>query len=97
LFVHRRCRLEGWRFRRQHPIGPYVLDFYCDAVRLAVEVDGEIHAFGSQPARDAARDAWLLRRGVETLRLPARLIFTDLDTALRMIDFHARRRVSPPP
>jgi very-short-patch-repair endonuclease len=36
-------RLEGLRFRRQHPAGPYVLDFYCPALRLAVEIDGDTH------------------------------------------------------
>ena len=37
-------RLDGIRFRRQHPIGPYILDFFCEDARLAVEVDGESHS-----------------------------------------------------
>jgi very-short-patch-repair endonuclease len=51
--------VERLRFRRQHPIGPYVLDFYCEAAKLAVEVDGASHGAGDRPARDARRDAWL--------------------------------------
>ena len=49
----------GLRFRRQHPAGQYVLDFYCAPARLAIEVDGEAHARGDRPERDATRDAWL--------------------------------------
>lgn len=99
----RRKAVEGWRFRRQHPIGPYVLDFYCDAAALAVEVDGQTHWLGDQPGRDRERDAWLALRGIRTLRLPARLIFEDLDTAMRTIDHWARDKTlghaaaSPPP
>jgi very-short-patch-repair endonuclease len=88
----RRKGVEGWRFRRQHPIGPYVLDFYCDAARLAVEVDGQTHWIGSQPQHDARRDEWLLVRGVRTLRLPAHLIFQDLDAAVRTIHHWAADR-----
>ena len=67
----RRHAVEGYRFRRQHPIGPYILDFYCDRAKLAVEVDGVDHGLGDHPARDERRDRWLGERGVETLRIPA--------------------------
>jgi very-short-patch-repair endonuclease len=82
----RRRGLEGHRFRRQHPIGPYVLDFYCAESRLAVEVDGYSHGVADRPQHDARRDAWLLRdSGVRTLRLPARLVLSDMDGALATI------------
>src|SRR6202000_2389735 len=45
-------------FRRQHPIGPYVLDFYCPKARLAIEVDGVSHDMADRPQRDLVRDAW---------------------------------------
>jgi very-short-patch-repair endonuclease len=88
----RRKGLEGWRFRRQHPVGPYVLDFYCDAARLAVEVDGQTHSIGAQPQHDRQRDAWLLLRDIRTLRLSASLIFEDLDAAVRTIHHWAGDR-----
>jgi very-short-patch-repair endonuclease len=78
-------KLNGLQFRKQHPVGPYVLDFYCEAARLAVEVDGGSHDFGDRPERDDRRDAWLLARGVRTLRLSASLILTDVDDATRTI------------
>jgi very-short-patch-repair endonuclease len=89
----RRQNMDGLRFRRQHPLGPYVLDFYCDEVKLAVEVDGEWHSFGPQPARDRARDAWLAANGVRTLRLSARYVLKQMQDALETIVREAR---SPP-
>ena len=77
--------VEGLHFRKQHPIGPYVLDFYCHAVKLAVEVDGASHGAGDRPERDARRDAWLGAQGIATLRLPASLILRDVDAAVRTI------------
>ena len=64
-----RDRPGGYKFRRQHPAGPYVLDFFCAEHRLAVEVDGEVHARGDAPARDAARDAWIRSQGVRVHRV----------------------------
>lgn len=54
-------------FRRQHPIGPYVLDFYCARARLAIEIDGISHDMGDRPQRDIRRDAWLKKQGVTVL------------------------------
>jgi very-short-patch-repair endonuclease len=78
-------KLEGLHFRKQHPVGPYVLDFYCEALRLAVEVDGGSHSFGDRPGLDERRDAWLRDRGITTLRLSAALILDDVDDATRTI------------
>ncbi|HEX3366714.1 endonuclease domain-containing protein [Phenylobacterium sp.] len=72
-------------FRKQHPIGPYVLDFYCDAAKLAVEIDGATHGTEEQPDRDARRDAWLAEQGIATLRLPGSLVLRDVDDAVRTI------------
>ena len=66
-----RRRAQGFRFRQQHPAGPYVADFYCPSAKLIVEVDGSAHDMGNRPARDARRDAWLRARGYRILRIPA--------------------------
>ncbi|MDE0131393.1 MAG: DUF559 domain-containing protein [bacterium] len=63
-----RSRQMGVKFRRQHPIDPYVLDFYCHELRLAVEVDGYRHAATAGRARDARRTAALAARGIQVLR-----------------------------
>jgi very-short-patch-repair endonuclease len=78
-------RLEGLRFRRQHPMGVYVLDFYCHAAKLAVEVDGAHHTMGDNPSRDLERDAWFAVRGIETLRIPAIDVLTDPSGPLALI------------
>lgn len=57
-------RLEGLKFRRQVPVGPYVLDFACLRHRLVIEADGPFH----DAERDAARDAWLTSQGFRVLR-----------------------------
>ncbi len=62
-------QLGGFKFRRQHPVGPYILDFYCAEVRLAVEIDGQTHWSPEQERHDARRDAYLREMGIETLRL----------------------------
>ena len=77
--------VDRLKFRKQHPIGPYILDFYCDAAKLAIEVDGATHGAGDRPARDERRDAWLADQGIATLRLPASLVLRDVDDAVRTI------------
>ncbi|MGH6650331.1 MAG: endonuclease domain-containing protein [Sphingopyxis sp.] len=54
-----RGRPSGFKFRRQHPAGVYILDFYCPAVRLAVEVDGKVHEGERAAQHDAARANFL--------------------------------------
>lgn len=61
----------GARFRRQVPVGPYVLDFYCPELRLCIEVDGELH----DVSRDAHRDSFLADRGIFTIRIPSMDLF----------------------
>ena len=85
--------LAGLQFRKQHPVGPYVLDFYCHALKLAVEVDGAAHGF--VPERDERRDAWLAERGVRTLRLRAAAILQCPDGAALMIQEFARQDAPP--
>ena len=64
--VLRSRRMQTVKFRRQAPIGPYVVDFLCVERRLVVECDGSHHA---DNPRDAARDAWLERQGYTILRV----------------------------
>jgi very-short-patch-repair endonuclease len=59
------------KFRRQHPAGPYVLDFYCPSAKLAIEIDGIAHGMGDNPTRDERRDEWLRDSGFRVLRIPA--------------------------
>lgn len=81
----RNRRLSGLKFRRQHPIGRYIVDFYCTQARLAVELDGSVHSQPSQITRDSAKDAYLRRRGIRVLRLPNGMVTEGPETFLRKI------------
>lgn len=82
-------RLDGHKFRRQHPLGRFILAFYCARSRLCVEVDGEVHA--KQRERDMARDATLFSRGIVTLRFTNEQVFRDLSGVLNTIRAAATR------
>ena len=62
----RQKQLDGFRFRRQQPIGPYIVDFFCPEAALIIEVDGGQHA--STEAEDEARTRWLAARGYRVMR-----------------------------
>ncbi|MFA6121428.1 MAG: ATP-dependent RNA helicase HrpA [Sideroxydans sp.] len=66
--ILRRNQLHGFGFRRQHPLGSYILDFYCHQEKLAIELDGGQHAEESQLKHDEARSAWLKEQGITVLR-----------------------------
>ena len=76
-------RFAELKFRRQHPIGRFIVDFYCARYRLVIEIDGEVHR--GQVARDAARTAWLRARGYVVIRFENRQIEQDLDHVLGRI------------
>jgi very-short-patch-repair endonuclease len=67
--VLRRKQLAGYRFRRQHPMGPYVADFFCASAKLIVELDGGQHSEDDQMQRDEMRTRWLASRGYRVLRI----------------------------
>ena len=82
LWYHLRgSRLGDFKFRRQHAIPPYVVDFYCDETRLIIEVDGSQH----HPEADATRTAALDGQGLRVLRFWDNHVLTDLDAVLNEI------------
>jgi very-short-patch-repair endonuclease len=85
LWRHLRTRPGGFKFRRQHAFGPYVLDFFCVEAALCVEVDGAAHDMGGNPARDERRDAEVAEQGVRTVRIPASEILDDVEPVLMLI------------
>lgn len=73
-------RLDGWKWRRQVPVGPFIVDFACLQAKLGVEVDGGIH--GEQADRDARRDAYLATHWLRVLRFWNAEVTDDLDRVL---------------
>jgi very-short-patch-repair endonuclease len=86
-----RQRPAGFKFRRQHPIGRCIVDFYCPATRLVIEVDGESHSLGENPERDIRRDQWLRGRGLRVLRFNAADVIRDTQSVLTAITLACRR------
>ncbi|WP_235515655.1 endonuclease domain-containing protein [Sphingomonas sp. Leaf10] len=77
LWQKLRGRETGAKFRRQHPVGPYVVDFYCREARLIVEIDGEAHDRADRPARDETRLRFLREQGYRVVRIAARRVIAD--------------------
>jgi len=75
-------QLAGRKFRRQHSIGPYVVDFYCPAEKLAVELDGSTHDNARAQQRDVTRDAYLAAVGIRTLRIPSKEVMRDVEAVV---------------
>jgi very-short-patch-repair endonuclease len=78
----RMLQLDGHKFRRQFPLGPYIVDFVCLSTRLIVEVDGGQHLNDS---RDQTRDAWLSNRGFRVLRFWNNDVLARTDSVLDAI------------
>ena len=79
----RGCQLVGLKFRRQHPIGAFIVDFYCASHRLVVEIDGESHA--AQVEYDRARTDWLQANGYRVIRFTNAEVNHQLESVLEAI------------
>ena len=80
-----RSQLSGKKFRRQHSIDKYIVDFYCPDCRLAIELDGDAHFTEGGAKYDAARTEFLTRKGIRVLRFENREIFDSLDLVISEI------------
>ena len=79
LWQRLRGKKTGLKFRRQHPIGPYVVDFCCLQARLVVEIEGEAHNAGDRPTRDLARIGFIEENGFRMVRIAAARVMKDAD------------------
>lgn len=78
-------QLQGRKFRRQHSVGNYILDFYCPSEKLAIELDGQVHLHSAAQQADQERDEILAELGVKVLRIENGDIFQHLDSVLQEI------------
>jgi len=90
----RTLRGQGPTFRRQHPIGPYIADFYCSAAKLVIEVDGAGHTEDRQIERDLRRDEYMTQLGCRVLRIPAGDVLRGVDDVVQGI---VEAALAPPP
>ena len=75
-------KLEGRKFRRQHSVGNYILDFYCPSEKLAIELDGEVHFNETAQLKDAERTLFLNYYGIKVLRFENKLVFEQTEQVL---------------
>lgn len=100
----RHKQLDGYRFRRQQPVGPYVADFFCASEKLIVELDGDQHGADKNLEKDQARTTWLNKKGYRVLRFANHEIFKmpsivkeSIWRALTSPPTRTARAVRPPP
>jgi very-short-patch-repair endonuclease len=78
-------KLDGRKFRRQHSIGNFILDFYCPEEKLAIELDGEDHYWDEGMKRDKIKTSYIKSHGIEILRFENKLVFKDQEFVLNKI------------
>ncbi len=81
-------KIEGRKFRRQHSVGPFILDFYCPDEHLTIELDGQVHLSVSAQDYDRERDVFLAHFGILVLRFENKLVFERPDYVINCIEEH---------
>lgn len=86
LWHHLRARrLKGFKFRRQHPINPYIVDFYCHSANLIIEIDGAHHFDPETKTKDQMRTEYLESNGLKVIRFDNRQVLLDTEGVLEAI------------
>ncbi len=85
VLLWRALKQSNLKFRKQHPCGPFVADFYCPAAGAIIEIGGIAHDMGDRPALHRARFEWLQGQGYFVLRIPAQDVLKDVGTVANAI------------
>jgi len=80
--------LSGYKFRRQHGVGNYILDFYCPSLNLAIEIDGEPHFSKSGKQKDQKKDQFLNEAGISVLRFTNNDILQNIEGVVTALENH---------
>ena len=83
--ILRAKRLDGFKFRRQHPMGDYILDFYCPELKLAIEVDGQVHMDEEQKIYNQERTNNLKENGISVIRFWNSEVQNDISSVVNRI------------
>jgi very-short-patch-repair endonuclease len=78
-------KLDGRKFRRQHSVGNYILDFYCPQEKIGIELDGDDHYWDEGLAKDRIKEEYLKQNGIKIFRVENKWVFHDLDFVLKNI------------
>jgi very-short-patch-repair endonuclease len=88
-------KIYGYKFRRQQPVFDYIVDFYCDNLKLIIEVDGEVHSLSKNFDYDLKREEVLIRNGYNIFRISNFEIETNIDSAVAKIMSYIKLNLSP--
>lgn len=94
--ILRNRRFHGLKFRRQHKIGPFIVDFFCYKLNFIIELDGSVHNRLDQKARDRAREESLLSAGYSILHITNAEFFLDRSSALEKIESFVKQHINSP-
>ena len=94
--IVKNSNLDGRKFRRQHSVGKYVLDFYCPSEKLGIELDGEGHYDGLQEIKDAERKTFLRYFGIKVVRFENRMVFEEPVWVIERIRSNFGWKTRPP-
>ena len=86
LWMHLKSGIQNLKFRRQHPIGLYVADFFCHKLKLIIELDGSIHDLKETKIQDQERENYFTTSGYKIIRFSNKQVFTELEFILAEID-----------
>ena len=95
-------QIDGYKFRQQHGMGPYVLDFYCPELRLCIEVDGDIHDLPENKEKDRERTIFLNQNRIEVIRFRNEEINENIEDVINRIkekieEIHGKKQLFRPP
>ena len=90
IWEYLRTKPNGFKFRRQHPLSGYVLDFYCHKLRLSIEIDGGYHLRREQKQKDTERTMYLNEVGITEIRFTNNQVSGDLESVIETIRNHLR-------
>ena len=84
--MHLKSGIQNFKFRRQHPIGPYVADFFCHKLKLIIEVDGSIHDLKETKIYDEERENYFIGLGYKIIRFSNRQVHNEMEFILSKIN-----------
>jgi cyclase len=87
LWNYLKAGVNGLKFRRQHPLGCYIADFYCHKAKLVIEVDGSIHQLIDVKAKDAQKQTDLVRNGYTVLRFTNKEVMSNVSAVLEKVQY----------
>ena len=93
LWMYLKVGIDGFKFRRQHPINRFIVDFYCVKIKLVIEVDGDIHEIPENKIYDIGRSQILNDFGISVIRFSNKQIMDNIEYVLKLIEENIKQLI----